>query len=415
MSSWQRTFTAVWIANFLSGLGMMSFLPFFPSLLEQMGLTERSEIELWSGLCFGGAPLMAALMGPVWGSLGDRFGRKPMVLRSLLAITVFVGAMALARTPLELFLLRLLQGTFSGILPPSLTLVSAGAPSERQGSLAGRMQMGMASGAILGPALGGWAAAVLDLNTIFLGVAVVVGLGALGVALVAEEPDLPRVGPGASWGTFSLLKGVWGDFKSLLAVPAMQPALAVLFCVQFGIGATNPVLELFVRDLVAESGLNVAGWQLERAQLTGLLFSTTAILHVIAMPGWGRRGDQRGHLGTLFISAAGVSLSLLLCGLAPLYGVLLLGRFALGFSAAGTGPTAFGVAAVSVAEENRGAANGAVFSARALALALSSMLGGALAAVVGVRGLFFAGAVAVALAVVGGWALSRSRAASLRA
>ena len=102
-----------------------------------------------------------------------------------------------------------------------------------------------------------------------------------------------------------------------------------------------------------------------------------------------------------------------LCGSfgTPLYGVLLLGRFALGFSAAGTGPTAFGVAAVSVAEENRGAANGAVFSARALALALSSMLGGALAAVVGVRGLFFAGAVAVGLAVAGGWLLSRRRSA----
>jgi DHA1 family multidrug resistance protein-like MFS transporter len=406
MSSWQRTFTAVWIANFLSGLGMMSFLPFFPSLLEQMGLTERGEIELWAGLCFGGAPLMAALMGPVWGSLGDRFGRKPMVLRSLLAITVFVGAMSLARTPLELFLLRLLQGTFSGILPPSLTLVSLGAPNERQGSLAGRMQMAMASGAILGPALGGWAASVLDLNSIFLGVSAVVGLGAMGVAWFAEEPDLPRVGPGVSWGRFSLIKGVWADFRALLVVPSMRPALAVLFCVQFGIGATNPVLELFVRDLVPEPGLALGSLRFERSQLTGLLFSATAILHVFSMPGWGRRGDERGHLGTLFLAAGGVACSLLLCGLAPLFGVLLLGRAALGFSAAGTGPTAFGVAAVSVAAENRGAANGAVFSARALALALSSMLGGALAAVVGVRGLFFAGALAVGLAVLGGWALA---------
>lgn len=407
MSSWQRTYRAVWFANFLSGLGMMSFLPFFPSLLEGMGLQERGQIELWSGLCFGAAPLMAALMGPVWGSLGDRFGRKPMVLRSLLAITLFVGAMSQASTPLELFLLRLLQGTFSGILPPSLTLVSAGAPSGTQGNLAGRMQMAMASGAILGPALGGWLAAAVNMELLFIAVGALVGLGALGVAIFAEEPDMPRVETGSGWFRFNLLKGVWSDFRGLLAIPVMRPALAVLFCVQFGIGATNPVLELFVRDLVAEDGLSFLGWELGRPQLTGVLFSTTAILNVVAMPGWGRRGDQRGHLRTLFMAAAGVSGSLLICGLAPVFGALLLGRLLLGLSAAGTGPTAFGVAAVVVPEENRGAANGAVFSARAMALALSSMLGGALAAVVGLRGLFLAGAAAVALAVVLGLMHSR--------
>src|SRR5204863_5307252 len=97
---------------------------FFPTLLRELGLTDRNEIAVWAGVLFGAAPLSAALMSPIWGALGDRYGRRLMVLRSLVAITVFVGAMAFATSTWHLLLLRLLQGVFSGYSAPSLTLVS---------------------------------------------------------------------------------------------------------------------------------------------------------------------------------------------------------------------------------------------------------------------------------------------------
>ena len=66
MSDWKRTYWAVWTANFITATGMMSFLPFFPRHIESLGLTDRAEIELWTGLVFGAAPLAAAIMTPVW-------------------------------------------------------------------------------------------------------------------------------------------------------------------------------------------------------------------------------------------------------------------------------------------------------------------------------------------------------------
>ena len=133
MSPWKRTYWSGWTANLIASIGMMSFLPFFPSLLGELGLTGKTELAVWSGLVFGAAPLSATVMSPIWGALGDRVGRKIMVLRSMVAIALFVGLMGFAETPMQLLLLRVGQGIFSGFIPPSITLVSVGAPADRQG------------------------------------------------------------------------------------------------------------------------------------------------------------------------------------------------------------------------------------------------------------------------------------------
>lgn len=55
---------------------------------------------------------------------------------------------------------------------------------------------------------------------------------------------------------------------------------------------------------------------------------------------------------------------------------------------AGSAPLAFGVAAAESSAEQRGSAIGVVFAARAFAIAIASLIGGALSAWIGVRGLF---------------------------
>jgi len=128
MGDWKRTYRAVWLANLITSVGMMSFLPFFPSLLEEMGVDSPVAVRVWAGAIFGAAPLSATLMSPIWGALGDRLGRKLMICRAMIAIAVFVGGMYFAQTPLQLLALRIGQGLFSGFIPPSITLVSVAAP-----------------------------------------------------------------------------------------------------------------------------------------------------------------------------------------------------------------------------------------------------------------------------------------------
>ena len=44
MAGWRRTYWTVWTANLVTAIGMMSFLPFFPSLLEEMGYLTGWEL-----------------------------------------------------------------------------------------------------------------------------------------------------------------------------------------------------------------------------------------------------------------------------------------------------------------------------------------------------------------------------------
>ena len=400
MSSARRTFAVIWIANLLSALGMMSFLPFFPSVVEGLGVTERGQVALWSGLCHGAAPFMAALMGPFWGAFGDRYGRKLMVVRSMLALSVFVGLMSFARTPVELLVLRAFQGVFSGFLPPSITLVSVGVAKERQGRLAGNLQMAMATGAIAGPLLGGMVAGHYGVRSLFLVVAVATGLATLLVVLFADEQRSAEelAAPQTRLGFVSMLRGMGRDLEELMSRPRMRAGLLILFVTQFGIGATNPQLELFVRDLAPDAGAAT-----HRSQ-TGFLFTCMSVANLAAMPLWGRFGDRSGHLRALVLASGGCALALGATAFATTYMVLLFGRIGLSLAGAAMGPCAFALAGSEANPNRRGASFGAVFSARTLSLSLSAAAGGGLAGVLSIPGLFAAAAASSgSMAVFGAW------------
>lgn len=391
-----RTFGAVWVANFLAALGMMAFIPFFPSYLrDHLGVAE-GEVAFWAGMCVGAAPIAAAIMGPIWGALGDRFGRKPMVLRALFGLSVFVGLMATARSPEVLFLYRIGQGVFSGFLPPSVTLVSLSYPAGRSGRVSGSLSAAMATGTMAGPILGSLFRQAYPPRYLFVVTALLAATAGLAVLLVAREPK----GAGAAKESSARvpLGSIFPDIGRRLAAmmrrPRLRLGLLFLFFVQFGIGATNPLLELFVERLHPE-------WTTDEvARHTAWLFTVMAICAMVTMPTWGRVGDQRGHGRVLLWAAAFSAVGLCVSGFATVFWTLLAGRTILGLFSSGLTPAAFGLVSEVIPREEQGAANGAVFSARAFALGIASWIGGALESVIGMRGLFFAGGVGLALLAV---------------
>ncbi len=400
MKDWKRTYWAVWVANFITATGMMSFLPFFPRHLESLGLTERAEIELWTGLVFGAAPLAAAVMTPVWGALGDRIGRKAMVARAMFAITIFVGGMSFVTTPLGLFFMRLGQGVFSGFVAPSITLVSVSAPPERQGRITGSLQTAIALGAVVGPLLGGVLAADLGMDVIFRCVAVSAAAGAVIVLMLVREDAAARQQTDArerSPGT--LIRAAVSDLREALAIRELRGVVIFLFFLQFGMGITNPLMELFVRDVVGDDGPGVA-------RMTGALFSSMALVNLFAMPWWGSYGDKIGHSKALGICSLIASIALGLHAIVPTIAFLFVVRIFLGAGMAGASPCAYGLAATELSVERRGGGMGLVFSSRTLALSLSAMCGGWLSEWVGIRGLFFIGALVILFGLRG---LSASR------
>ncbi|MBL8841057.1 MAG: MFS transporter [Planctomycetes bacterium] len=419
MEPWQRNFRVVWAANFVTAIGMTTFLPLFPLHLREIGVVDGRAIAIWSGALVAAAPLTAAFMGPLWGALGDRIGRKPMLLRANVAITLFVGAMGFATTPWLLLLLRLLQGVFSGFIAPAMTLVSVSAPPQQQGRIAGTLHTSVLAGNIVGPALGGFIGDHWGHRLTFFLCAALSIVAAIAIAAGVTEVAAPRAvaradGGGEPAGGDARGRGLGAAWRDLLrdarefvaAGPLRTMVLGVL-AVRGGAVLVDPVLALFLGTL--------RGGHDERlGTTTGLAFGATAAATLLVTPLWGRLGDERGHgrlLGRCGALAALCLLPQAFVGHVAQLGAL---RFASGIFLAGVLPSAFGLAASLSSIERRGAANGFMFSAIGLANALGPMLGGLCAsgldrAGFGVRPLFVASA---ALVFAGAWWL-RSRATKL--
>jgi MFS family permease len=317
-----------------------------------------------------------------------------MVVRAMCAITLFVGAMALARSPWHLLVLRVGQGLFSGFIAPSITLVSIGAPAGRQGRIAGTLQTAVEAGAVAGPLLGGVLSAAVGIRAVYAAVAALSALSALLVHLLARE-DRAHLRRADGEATLRrVLRGTHGDVLELLRSRTFRALLVLTFAMKLGLGATNPLLELLVGDLVAGSA------DLER-QATGALFSAMAAFNLVGLPLWGRYGDRVGHDRALVRAAAWTALALVAHALAPTYAWLLAARAVLGASMAGAVPAGFGLAAASIPIERRGGAFGALFSAHTLAMSVSALIGGWACRYVGIQGLFLIGAALVVLPLAG--------------
>ncbi|MBL6719775.1 MAG: MFS transporter [Planctomycetes bacterium] len=430
MADWQRTFRVIWFANLITSIGMMSFLPFFPSLLEELGVEDERAVRLWSGVLFGAAPLGATLMSPVWGALGDRIGRKVMICRAMLAIAVFVGGMAFAVGPWSLLALRLGQGLFSGFIPPGITLVSVQAPADRQARVTSALSTSLALGSLIGPLMGGWLSVALGGHqAVFLFVGASALTAAVLVALFARE-DRSTLGsapgsapgsdpatapaPGSAAGVAGALRSVRRDVRSVLGEPALRATAGLVFAVQFGLGAANPILERLVATLVGGADEPSAILRaLERLPLAGdgarstvtlatsVAFGAMALANLVSLPFWGRYGDRVGARRALVLSAVLCAVALVWQAVAPGLAHLLAARVLFGAATAGIGPLAFGLAAGEVEAGRRGGAFGVVFSARTAAVAVGGSVGGAVAAGLGLRWAIAVGALCVVLGLAG--------------
>jgi DHA1 family multidrug resistance protein-like MFS transporter len=416
MASWKRTFRVIWLANLITSIGMMSFIPFFPSLLEELGVHDETSVRIWAGVLFGAAPLGATLMSPIWGALGDRLGRKLMICRAMLAIAIFVGGMAFAQGPWTLLFLRLGQGLFSGFIPPGITLVSVQAPVDRQASVTAQLSTSLALGSMIGPLLGGWLSVVLGGHqAVFLVVGAAALCSALLVWFVAHEDMAVHGAKDSSPGTARVgavshaLSKLRSDVHSVLVHPALRATAFLVFAVQFGLGCANPLMERFVAQLLANdpgSGVLELLERLPFAQVEGgsrvtmataIAFGGMAFANLVCLPLWGMRGDRVGYSRAMGESAVLSILALAIQASASTYGVLLGGRLLLGAAVAGIGPLAFGLAAGEVEAGRRGGAFGVVFSARTAAVAVGGVIGGGVGALLGVRAAFITAGLMVAL------------------
>ncbi len=136
---------------FVVMLGYGIIIPILPFYVEDMG---AGGTEL--GLLVASYAVMRLICGPIWGSLSDRVGRKPVLLIGILGYAFAMLWFGLATELWMLFAARILSGILSSATAPtSMAYIGDSTPEKERGGGMGLLGAAGGVGTILGPALGG--------------------------------------------------------------------------------------------------------------------------------------------------------------------------------------------------------------------------------------------------------------------
>jgi DHA1 family multidrug resistance protein-like MFS transporter len=169
--------------------------PFLPLRVQAAGVGDLTEVARLSGLLAGGSNLVTALLGPLWSALGERFGYRWQILRAHVGTGLSMGALGLARTPLELAGAGVMLGTLGGNYPHYVALAASRAAPAEVGRVIGELQAAGQLGATIGPLIGGLVASQLEVSASFLLTGLISWSGGLMIALTVR-PDGGLAGRG---------------------------------------------------------------------------------------------------------------------------------------------------------------------------------------------------------------------------
>jgi DHA1 family multidrug resistance protein-like MFS transporter len=378
---WQRNVWALALVVFTAFVGFQFISPFLPLYVHELGVTNPSEIALWSGVLAAVTPGVSGLLGPLWGRLADRVGRKLMLIRSLAGFVVIIAAMGLVTSVYQLLVARALQGVFAGFSVMAMAVASVSCPRDKVPVAIARVQSAQLLSAAVGPVAGGYVASHFGIRAAFFVTAGLCAVALAGLVVLFKEARPGEVGQ----------RPPHLPLRDLFLLPHFFPVLGLLVICQFIDRGLALLIPLKVADL---SGV-------ERiAAISGLIISASAVCGTISA-GLAGRLAQRWPIGQLLLLGCivgGVPCALM--AWTNTWAPLLVLRCLVGFSLGGALTLAYSLGGQLTPSETRGAVFGWLALGVQFGTALSPLATGGLAAL-SLRGAFvFDGALAWVAAAI---------------
>lgn len=282
METWKKNLWILWFGSFIVSSSFSMVIPFLPLFLVELGVTRH--IEFWSGLLFSSAFLAGAIASPFWGAVGDKYGRKPMIVRAGLVLFVIYVLMAFVTNEYQVLALRIMQGLLSGFIPGAIAIVGTNTPEHRVGYALSTMSTATATGSIMGPMIGGTLASLFS-NRMAFGLAGMLCLLATLLVLftVKEEKFVPSKERVSVVNTFKVM----GHNRGLMTV------LVLMLLTQFSVMTIEPVLTLYIAE--------IGGHSQHTSMIAGFVFSIVGVASILFASRWGRLADKIGFQKVLLI------------------------------------------------------------------------------------------------------------------
>lgn len=357
---WQRNLWVCVLGAFTTIVAMTLLLPFLPLYVESLGARDPAQVAQWSGIAFGATFLSAALTAPLWGRLGDRYGRKLMLIRASLGMAIAMSLIGLAQSVWQLVLLRLLAGLLGGYASGATILVATQTPRERSGWALGMLASGIMAGNLAGPLIGGLLPPLVGIRNTFFLAGAVIFLTFLATTFVLKEAPRPPRNPASAAGSEAL------GLRQLPERKTVATMFLVACLLMFSLLSIEPIITVYLIQLHTE----------HLTLMAGVVMSAAALGSILAASRLGRLADRIGHWRVLTACLAVTALLLIPQAMVTDVWQLVLLRFAMGLATGGLLPCIASIIRHAVPERVAGRMLGYSTSSQYVGQVLGPLTGG---------------------------------------
>lgn len=136
-------------------IGISIIIPVMPKLIEQLIQGDISVASKYNGWLIFAYATMQFVFSPILGGLSDRWGRRPVLLISLLGLGIDYVLLALAPDITWLFIGRIIAGIGGASFTTASAYIADVSPPEKRGQNFGLIGVAFGLGFIIGPVIGG--------------------------------------------------------------------------------------------------------------------------------------------------------------------------------------------------------------------------------------------------------------------
>lgn len=342
----------------LDAMGVGLIMPIMPSLIQEVQGGSLASAAIWGGILTTVFAFMQFLFGPIIGNLSDRYGRRPVLLLSLIVMSADYLVMALAGSIWLLLVGRIVGGiTAATHSTASAYMADISKPGEKAANF-GLIGAGFGAGFVLGPLIGGLLAEY-GTRAPFYAAAIVAAINCAFGYFVLSETVTDRIRRPFQWSRAN----PFGAFRQMSRLPGIGRLLMVFFLYSVAFSVYPAVWSYFTEERF--------GWS---PQMIGLSLGLYGVLMAIVQGGMIRMvlrrfGEWRtivyGHVfeiigfGALAVVTSG-TIALIMTPISALGGLIT--------------PALTGQMSQMVGENEQGALQGVLTSTGALAMIVSPMI-----------------------------------------
>jgi MFS transporter, DHA1 family, tetracycline resistance protein len=279
-------------AILIDTIGFGIVLPVLPSLVQRLGHVDLPQATRIGGYLLIAFAVAQFFAGPILGNLGDRFGRRPVLLAAMTAFSLDYLLMAFAPSLAWLFVGRAVAGVTGAVYGPVNAAIADVTPPEKRGATFGLMGAAFGAGFILGPALGGLLSGFGDRAPFFAAAALAL-LNAISIAVALPETLAPENRRLFEWRRAN----VFGAFAPVFHAGGAAPLLIGSLLWQLA-HMVYPATWAFWAEAALGWDARAIGWSLAASGLSMMIAQALLVGRAI-----GRFGEERTMLIGLAVGA----------------------------------------------------------------------------------------------------------------